>query len=154
MSPEPNPAGTTSVKAAYVMAFLAAAYVILAALISGPIVMLPFAAIPLIAGIGILRRRVWSAYGYAVCLMAQLLLIPVVLVRPGGAMSKLPEMVVAFAATAALAVLFVTAGRALRGQGQNAGSRGHGSQLPLCSQGHVFLSIRTISPARQWKLRS
>ena len=49
----------------------------------GPIVVLPFAIIPLCAGIGILRKRVWSAYGFAIFILAQLLLIPVIVLRPG-----------------------------------------------------------------------
>ena len=52
------------VKAAYIVAFLAAALLVVSA-ITDEIVLLPAAVIPLMAGIGIVRRRVWSAYGYA-----------------------------------------------------------------------------------------
>ena len=49
------------VKAAYIVAFLAAALLVVSA-ITDEIVLLPAAVIPLMAGIGIVRRRVWSAY--------------------------------------------------------------------------------------------
>ena len=72
-----------SVKAAYVVAFAIAGLMIEAAL-TRELFLLPFALIPLMAGVGIVRRRVWSAYGFALFLSAQLLLLPVVLSRSGG----------------------------------------------------------------------
>src|ERR1035438_10318989 len=47
------------------------------------ITLLPLALIPLIAGIGIVRKPAWSAYGFALFLFAQLLVIPIITVRSG-----------------------------------------------------------------------
>src|SRR6202521_2633412 len=81
----------TSMKAiriAYIVAFVMAALIAAGAL-TGSIVLLPSALIPLVAGIGILRRRVWSAYGFALYLLAQLLLATYLLFR-----TKPPNVVV------------------------------------------------------------
>jgi signal peptidase I len=77
------------------------------------IVLLPFALIPLIAGIGIMRKRVWSAYGFALLLIAQLLLLPLLLFRSGSVTAKAPGIVGAAVLTAVMAALFLFAGRSL-----------------------------------------
>src|SRR5580700_8334087 len=69
-----------AIRIAYIVAFGMAALIAAGAL-TGPIVLLPSALIPLIAGIGILRKRVWSAYGFALYLLAQLLLAAFLLFR-------------------------------------------------------------------------
>jgi len=89
--------------------------------LTGPIVLLPFAFIPLIAGIGIMRKRVWSAYGLALYLFAQVLLLPLLLFRSGGGTYKSPEIIAAAVLTAGLAVLFLFAGRSLAAIGSKRG---------------------------------
>jgi signal peptidase I len=105
---------------AYVVAFVMAALTIVFAL-TQQIIQLPFAFIPLIAGIGIVRKRVWSAYGFALLLIAQLLVIPLLLFRSGGGTGKSPEIAVAAVLMAALAALFLFAGRSLAAAGAERG---------------------------------
>jgi len=107
-------------RAAAIVAFLGAALVAIQALLS-VIVLLPLAAIPLMAGIGILRRRVWSAYGYALSLFAQLLAIPLLWVKSGGVNVSPLEIASTAIVTAALVGLFFLAGRSLRAAGSPPG---------------------------------
>jgi signal peptidase I len=60
------------------LAFLTAAYLILMAFL-GMIILLPAALIPLLAGIGILRRNIWSGRGYAIYLIASFLTVLVLI---------------------------------------------------------------------------
>ena len=102
---------------ASVVAFLMAALVILSAL-TGAILALPFALIPLMAGVGILRRRCWSAYGFGLFLSAQVLLLLLLVFRAG----EISGSAIAGAALAlVLAVLFFLAGRALAAAGSKRG---------------------------------
>jgi len=64
-----------------VLAFLMAASGLLAA-ITGPVVVLVAVLVAMGAGIGILRGRAWSAYGFALLLIAQVLRVPVMMLRP------------------------------------------------------------------------
>jgi hypothetical protein len=114
-------APTNAVRAAWAIAFLLAAYQILAAFVTGPIACLPFAAIPLIAGIGILRKRVWSAYGYALLLTSQLLLVPVLLMRRGNSSAVMFSVLAVAVLTPLLILLFVKAGRILQASGARGG---------------------------------
>ena len=109
-----------SVKAAYVVAFAIAGLMIEAAL-TRELFLLPFALIPLMAGVGIVRRRVWSAYGFALFLSAQLLLLPVVLSRSGGLQQDAWGVAGAAGVTAALIALFYAAGKSLRASGARPG---------------------------------
>lgn len=77
------------------------------------ILALPLALVPLFAGIGIWRNRVWSAYGYAAFLFAQLLLIPVLLLRPGSWAGGVPKIVVTILLSLGFGLLFLFAGRSL-----------------------------------------
>lgn len=95
------------------MAFLLAAGTVLAAL-AGQISSLPFAAIPLFAGIGILRRRSWSAWGFAVYTLAQLIPVALVLVRSG---SRPPGAMGAIVLAVMVIPLFLFAGRSLAAPG-------------------------------------
>jgi signal peptidase I len=100
---------------ASVVAFVIAGIVILNGLL-GPVVVLPFAIVPLCSGIGILRRRVWGAYGFATFFFTQLLLVPVILLRPGssaGRATQIVEIVFWFL----LGILFLSAGRSLAASG-------------------------------------
>lgn len=90
---------------ASVVAFVSAESVVLAGLI-GPIVAVPVALIPFWAGIGILRNRVWSAYGYATLLFAQLLLVPLMLARPGLSAGRATQIVGTMVGSVGLGVLF------------------------------------------------
>lgn len=56
---------------ASIVAFAMTGIVVLSS-VFGPIILLSIAVISLCAGIGILRKRVWSAYGFAIYLFAQL----------------------------------------------------------------------------------
>lgn len=75
--------------------------------------------IPLMAGIGIVRRRVWGAYGFAVYLLAQILLTPLVLLRAGGAPAG--TLVAGGFLLALLTLLFFFAGRSLAAAGAQRG---------------------------------
>ncbi len=105
---------------AYIIAFVMAGLAILSAL-TQQILVLPFALIALIAGIGILRKRVWSAYGPALYLLLQLLLLPFLLLRSRNSTATTPEIIVDAVLTAALAALFFFAGRALVAAGAERG---------------------------------
>jgi signal peptidase I len=99
---------------ASVIAFVIAGSYILSGALLGPIVILPFALVPFCAGIGILRSRAWSAYGFATLIFArQLLVLAVILLRPWGATGRVPEIVVYQLASIGLGILFLLAGHAL-----------------------------------------
>jgi signal peptidase I len=102
---------------ACVVAFVMAGGTVIAAL-AGQISLLPFALIPLIAGIGIVRRRVWSAWGLALYASAQLVPIALVVLRTH---SRPPGTVGAAALTVLLVPLFVAAGGSLAAGGAQRG---------------------------------
>jgi signal peptidase I len=100
---------------AAVVAFLMAGSITISA-VFGPIMIAPFALIPLIAGIGIVRRRVWSAYGLALCFFAQI--VPVSIRFLGGALRRDSVGVLAsIAFSTLLGCLFSLAGRSLANSG-------------------------------------
>jgi len=108
------------------VAFLMAGGTVLSAL-AGQIFLLPFALIPLIAGIGILRRRAWSAWGFALYTFAQLLPVAIVLYR-SGVLSRSsigrtapPGAIGAVALAAIVIPLFLLAGRSLAAAGIQTG---------------------------------
>ncbi len=103
------------VRVAYVVAFVIAGLVAIGA-VTGPIIVLPFALIPLIAGIGILRGRVWSAYGLALYEAAQLLVLLFVFIRSGST-TGLAAIIAQALFAVVLVLLFVFAGRSLAGAG-------------------------------------
>jgi signal peptidase I len=105
---------------AYIVAFVVAGLTVISGLL-GPIVILPAALIPLIAGIGIMRRRVWSAYGFALYLFGQLFFVPFVLFRHGGNTTGLAGIIGAAVWLAALIPLFFFAGRSLAAAGSERG---------------------------------
>lgn len=74
-----------------------------------------FALIPLAAGIGILRRRVWSAYGFALFELAQVVVSPILLSRTGTASRATVLFTIGF--NAGLAALFFFTGRTLAASG-------------------------------------
>lgn len=100
---------------ASVVAFVIAGIVILVGLL-GPVVVLPFAIVPLSAGIGILRKRVWCAYGFATVHFGQLLLLPVILLRAGASNGRASQ-IIAIALWLLLGILFLFAGRSLAASG-------------------------------------
>ena len=57
------------------IALLNAAYLIFAALSAQTFVVLPLALIPLVAAIGILRRNIWSARGFALYQLCGIVLV-------------------------------------------------------------------------------
>lgn len=87
--------------------------------ITGPILLLPLATAPLMAGIGILRRRAWSAYGFSLFLLAQIVLLGLSLLRSGGAGSW--EVGAAIALSLFLIALYLAAGRSLANAGASRG---------------------------------
>lgn len=136
------------VKAAYIVAFAAAGLMVVSALTSS-VVFLPAAAIPLMAGIGILRGRVWSAYGYALYQFAGLLAISFLLFQNG--VSDLPlllEAVGGAAINVALAVLFLLAGRSLQAAGSKRGLASPWIAISaLCALWPVFVGAFVIPSA-------
>jgi len=108
------------VKVAYIVAFVMAGLAVISAL-TGQIVLLPLALIPLIAGLGILRKRVWSAYGFAFYLFAQLLLVVFALLHGGGRTMGLPGIIGGAALMGLLVPVFLFAGRSLAGTGAKRG---------------------------------
>jgi signal peptidase I len=103
------------VRVAYIVAFVIAGLVAIGAL-TGPIIVLPFALIPLVAGIGILHRRVWSAYGLALYEAAQLIVLLFVFFRSGSTVG-LAAIIAQAVLTVGLVLLFVFAGRSLAAAG-------------------------------------
>jgi signal peptidase I len=102
---------------ACIVAFAMAAGVVVSAL-AGKIFLLPFALIPLIAGVGIMRSRVWSAYGLALFLFAQLLPVAFVVLRTR---SRPPGTIGATGLAAVLIPLFFFAGRSLAADRKRSG---------------------------------
>ena len=98
---------------ASIVAFVIAGIYVLAGSL-GPIVILPFAIVPVCAGVGILRKRVWSAYGFATFSFAQLLLIPIVLFRPRFFTGHPSLMIANGMCSLLLGILFRESGRANR----------------------------------------
>jgi signal peptidase I len=94
---------------ACIVALAMAGGVVISAL-AGAIFLLPFALIPLIAGIGIMCRRVWSAWGLALFLSAQLLPVALVVLRTR---SRPPGTIGATVLASMLIPLFFFAGRSL-----------------------------------------
>ena len=99
-------------RVACVVAFVMAGITILSAL-TRQVVLLPFALIPLMAGIGILRRRAWGAYGFSLYLLAQLLLVPLVVLRNGSFESLSRDTAATVVVPVVLIPLYFFAGRAL-----------------------------------------
>jgi len=104
-------------KVACIVAFVIAGLAVVAA-VMGQIFLLAGAVIPLIAGIGILRKRVWSAYGYALFQFAQLLVAVYLLLR---AEARPLDVIGGAVFMAILIPLYLFAGRALASAG---GQRG------------------------------
>lgn len=98
---------------ACLVAFVMAGAVVLSAL-AGQIFLLPFALIPLAAGIGIVRQHAWSAYGLSLFMGAQLFPVALVVFRTG---SRPPGTIGAAALAAVLIPLFFFAGRSMTAAG-------------------------------------
>jgi len=105
---------------AYIVAFVITGFTIIAAVL-GPVILLPVAFIPLIAGIGILRRRVWSAYGLAIYFFAQLIPACFVLFRAESVAAAPPGEIAAAVEAVLLGCLFYFAGRSLASAGATRG---------------------------------
>lgn len=105
---------------AALVAFVIAGIVVFNGLL-GPVVILPFVIVPLCAGVGILRKRIWSAYGFATVFFAQLLLVPVILLRPGTSIERATQ-IVEIVFWLVLGILFLSAGRSLAASGAARGS--------------------------------
>ena len=98
---------------ACVVAFVMVGAIVVSAL-AGQIFLLPFALIPLAAGIGIVRRRAWAAYGLSLFMCAQLFPVALVVFRSG---SRPPGTIGATALAAVLIPLFFFAGRSMTAAG-------------------------------------
>jgi len=103
-------------RTAYIVAFLMAGGTVISAL-AGQIFLLPFALIPLIAGIGIMRRRKWSAWGFALYTFAQLPSVAIVLFRSGNGRTAPPGAIGAVVLAVLVTPLFLLAGRSLAAAG-------------------------------------
>ena len=98
-------------------AFLFTAFSLVAAL-QQPVLVLS-SLVPLAAGIGILRRRVWSAYGFALVQLAQVVALPFIGRRAGNILAaQLAFLAVLYVA---LGILFFLAGRSLAAIGAQRG---------------------------------
>src|SRR4051794_11107613 len=106
---------------AAIFAFLTAAGALFSA-INGMPAAAPLALIPLFAGIGILRKQIWSAYGYALFTFAQLLLLPLVVLRAGDPAVEGRKVAATAFFGLLIATLFVFAGRSLSQSGAKRGS--------------------------------
>lgn len=98
---------------AAVVAFLLAAIGLIAAL-QQPVLAI-FALVPLWAGIGILRNRVWSAYGFALFELAQVA-IPLLVASRADTLSK-AQLGLTVGLNVVFAILFFLAGRKLAAEG-------------------------------------
>lgn len=103
---------------AAIVAFLLAAIGLIAAL-QQPVLVL-FALVPLCAGIGILRKRVWSAYGFALFELAQIT-IPLLVSSRANTLSK-AQLGLTVGLNVVFALLFFLAGRKLAISGARKGS--------------------------------
>lgn len=103
------------IRAAWIVAFLIAGVMAVSA--AHYPILLPAAVVPLVAGIGILRRRAWSAYGFALYQAMPLLLVPLLVARGGTALVWEPAMVTGLVLVVGEVVLFGLAGRALAREG-------------------------------------
>lgn len=110
-------------RVASIIAFVMAALTVLISLL-GCIVLLPVASIPICAGIGILRKRVWSAYGFATFWFAQLLLLPVSLLRPWYLAERAPQIAAMLLFSSGFGILFLLAGRSLAASSARRGVAG------------------------------
>jgi hypothetical protein len=110
------------------VAFSMAGGVVVSAL-TGQISLLPFALIPLIAGIGIMRGRAWGAYGLALFLFAQLLPVAMVMLRT---YSRPPGTIGA--------ICFSSRANQCHAQANGAAGPGHGLRFPLSPRFPSFLS--------------
>jgi hypothetical protein len=99
--------------AAAIVAFLLAAIGLLAAL-QHPVLAF-FALVPLLAGIGILRKRVWGAYGFALFKLAQLAVLPLIFSRADAMPTS--QRVFTIGLNIVLVLLFFLAGRSLAASG-------------------------------------
>ena len=102
---------------AAIVAFLLAAIGLLAAL-QQPVLAL-FALVPLVAGIGILRKRVWSAYGLALFELTQLAAMLLTSYRTGAPPTS--QLVFTIGLNVVLILLFFMAGRSLAASGATRG---------------------------------
>lgn len=109
---------------ARVVAFLMAALTLMGALL-GPIILVPAALVPLCAAIGITRRRVWGAWGYAVYTLAQIVVLPVILLSSRGGVLTFTSAATNAVFSFCIGVLFIFAGRAMAAAGF-----GRGAALP------------------------
>jgi signal peptidase I len=123
-------------KVSCAIAFLMAGFEFFVAFWTGTVIVTFLALISLVAGIGILRGRIWSAYGFAFFSGAQLLLAPIALLRSNGSPMSPLQILTSAVVEAALAVLFFRTGRSLQAAG---GRRGH--SLPW-----IAISILVVVP--------
>jgi signal peptidase I len=105
---------------ASILAFVMAGLSILSALTQA-IVWMPYPLIFAMAGIGIIRRRAWSAYGVALLCSAQLLLVPFLVFRSGSSLAMRPDFWVAVGLMVVLIPIFFFAGRSLAAAGSPQG---------------------------------
>ena len=99
--------------AAAIVAFLLAAIGLLAAL-QHPVLAF-FAFVPLLAGIGILRKRVWAAYVFALFKLAQLAVLPLIFSRAEA--MPMSQRVFTIGLNVVIVLLFFLAGRSLAASG-------------------------------------
>lgn len=84
-----------------------------------PALLVLSALVPALAAIGILRKRVWGAYGFALFLVVQAVLTPIILLRASTAPTT--QFTVALGFDLVLAFVFYLAGRSLAAAGAKRG---------------------------------
>jgi len=136
--PPPAKRSKLAIAAAVVAFLLAAANLLLA--VHSPIAAVAGSILPLLAGIGIVRKRVWAAYGYAMLALGQAL-VALLLLRDQNAPTAELDVTGVFAL--ALSLLFFLAGRALAHSGA---TRGHALpwMIVACLVTFPFLFVRAF----------
>jgi signal peptidase I len=107
-------------RVACVAAFLLAGVTLLSVIFNS-VAILPFTLVPLCAGVGILRRRAWGAYGMALYCFAQLIPVTVVAFRDRGSMAGAAGLLVSTVLVVGVGCFFLFAGRALARAGAATG---------------------------------
>ena len=108
---------------AYIAAFVVAGFYLIA-LALNPLSAGLFFTVFLVGGIGILRRRVWSAYGSALVVASQLLIVGLSLIRSTGNETRLPQIVIVVLISVILIAVFFFAGRSLASSDARRGRAG------------------------------
>jgi hypothetical protein len=107
---------------ARVVAFVMAVLILTGALL-GPSILAAAALVPLCAAISITRGRVWGAWGYAVYTLAQLVMLPMILLTSRGGVPTFTSAVTTAVFSLGIGAVFIFAGRAMAAAGRRISQR-------------------------------